>query len=119
MSYDLVFWKEATKSDLSAAKIFEELAEGRQVSHLAELPVDRIVGRLAKEFPGIVTDGGLTYWEGDERGMFEVDCSPQHVHICCRDLTDEDMNRIIDVAREFDCPLYDPQVDRRFDGKSA
>ena len=27
-------------------------------------------------------------------------------------------NRIIDVLDEFACPLYDPQVDERFDGRS-
>jgi hypothetical protein len=29
----------------------------------------------------------------------------------------EDMNRIIDIAAELKCPLYDPQEDRRFDGR--
>lgn len=57
-------------------------------------------------------------WEGGKRGMFELYSSAQHVHFCCR-LSGNDMNMLIDIAAEFDCPLYDPQEDRRFDGRVA
>ena len=58
----------------------------------------------------------LTFWEGSERGMFELYSSEQHVHLVCREMSEDDMNTLIDIAAKFDCPLYDPQVSMRFDG---
>jgi hypothetical protein len=34
-------------------------------------------------------------------------------------MSGDDMNILIDVAAEFDCPLYDPQEDERFDRRVA
>ncbi|MHC4479166.1 MAG: hypothetical protein ACYTF1_12480 [Planctomycetota bacterium] len=46
--------------------------------------------------------------------MFELYYSPHHFHFCCRQLITEHCNTLIEIMSEFDCPLYDPQVDQRF-----
>ena len=83
---------------------------------LETIATAEFVARIQQEFPGIVTEGGLTYWEGGERGLFEIYSSDQHVHVCCRGVSGNDMNTLIEIADEFDSRLYDPQAGRRFDG---
>jgi hypothetical protein len=34
-------------------------------------------------------------------------------------MSGDDMNTLIETAVEFECPLYDPQEDRRYDGRVA
>jgi hypothetical protein len=116
MSYDLTFWKQKPDCTAPPSSIYRELLDGRAVDGLETIPTDEFVARIHQHFPGITTDGGLTFWEGGRRGMFELYSSGQHVHLCCREMSGDDMNKFIDIAAEFDCPLYDPQDDRRFDG---
>lgn len=115
MSYDLTFWNQKRKLELPPARIYQELMAGRAVDGLEPISPDDFIARLRQNFPGITQDGGLVFWEGGQRGMFELHSSPQHVHICCRELSDADMNEIIEVAFGFGCRLYDPQIDERFD----
>ena len=119
MSYDLAFWKQKPACSASPSSIYGELLEGRAVDGLEFIPTAQFVARIHQRFPGITTDGGLTFWEGGKRGMFELYSSGQHVHFCCREMSADDMNTLIDVAAEFECPLYDPQEDKRFDGRAA
>jgi hypothetical protein len=95
------------------------LLDGRPVDCLETIPTAEFIARIRQHFPGVTTDGGLMVWEGGKRGLFETYSSDQHVHFCCREMAGDDMNTIIDVAAEFECPLYDPQEDRRFDGRVA
>jgi hypothetical protein len=114
MSYDLVFWKQTCDCTDRPAHIHRLLVEGEIPDGLEEIPVDRLLDRVREIFPGIISVGGLEFWEGEDRGMFEVSRSQRHVHFCCRGLVASEMNRLIEIAHEFDCPLYDPQVDTRF-----
>jgi hypothetical protein len=120
MSYDLAFWKQKPTCTASPSSIYGELLEGRAVDGLETIRTAEFVARIHQRFPGITTDGELTFWEGGgKRGMFELHSSDQHVHFCCRQMSGDDMNILIDVAAELECPLYDPQEDRRFDGRVA
>jgi hypothetical protein len=119
MSYDLTFWKQKPTCTMPPSHIYRELLDGRAIESLEAIPTAEFVTRIHQKFPGITTDGGLTFWEGGKRGMFELYSSAQHVHFCCREMSGDDMNIFIDVAAEFECPLYDPQEDRRFDGRVA
>ena len=116
MSYELVFWKQASDSADPPSRIYGLLLDGAVPNGLEEIPVENLLDRVRGAFPGVIEDGGLVFWEGGDRGMFEVSWSPRHVHFCCRGLEAEEMNRLIDIAHEFDCPLYDPQVDVRYTG---
>jgi hypothetical protein len=119
MSYDLTFWKQELTATQTPSHIYGELLEGRTVEGLETIETAEFTKLIHQRFPGIVTDGGLTFWEGGERGMFELHTSDQHVHIVCREMSGEDMNVLIEIASTFDCPLYDPQVDKRFDDQVA
>lgn len=116
MSYDLAFWKQKPDCKLPPAEIYRDLLEGRQVHGLTTIEREKFLLRVGEEFSGVVKDGGLVYWEGGKRGMFELHSSQQHVHFCCRQMSGDDMNALIDIAVKFDCRLYDPQEDRRYDG---
>lgn len=35
---------------------------------------------------------------------------------CGWDMLETELNKIIDLMDEFDCPFYDPQIETRFDG---
>lgn len=116
MSYDLTFWKQGPACSIQPSNIYRDLQDGSAVEGLEIIPTAAFLARIHQKFPGITEDDGPVFWEGGKRGMFELYSSDQHVHFCCRHLSGDDMNAIIDVAAEFDCPLYDPQEDRRFDG---
>ena len=114
MSYDLVFWKQASDCADPPSRIHGLLLDGVVPDGLAEIPVEKLLDRVRETFPGVIEGGGLVFWEGWDRGMFEVSWSRHHLHFCCRALGTDEMNRLIEIAHEFDCPLYDPQVDTRF-----
>jgi hypothetical protein len=116
MSYDLTFWVQKPTCTQVPSKIYSQLLEGRVVDGLDDIPTPELINRIRQLFPGITTDSGLTFWEGGERGMFELYSSDQHIHFCCRQMSSDDMNALIDVAAEFECRLYDPQEDKRYDG---
>jgi hypothetical protein len=116
MSYDLLFWRQRDGAG-RPAEIAATLSEGQPVAGLDELPIDEIVMRVNVHFP-LSISGGLTFWEGGADGMFELHRSAQHVHFCCRQLIGEHCNALIDIMAEFNCQLYDPQVDQRLDGST-
>ena len=119
MSYDLTFWKQKPTCRLPPSEIYGELMEGRAVDGLETIPTAEFIKRIRQRFPGMTTDGRSTFLEGGKRGMFELYSSDRHVHFCCREMSGDDMNTLVDTAAEFECPLYDPQEDRRFDGRVA
>jgi hypothetical protein len=119
MSYDLAFWKQKPTCTASPSSIYGDLLEGRAVDGLETIPTTEFITRVQERFLGISTDGGLTFWEGGKRGMFELCSSDQHVHFCCRQMSGDDMNILVDIAVAFDCRLYDPQTGKRYDGSAA
>jgi hypothetical protein len=129
MSYELVFWRDggtaAPPSAPSApVETYNRLCEGEHVAGLDELPIDDLLRDLLAEFPEAVRepngrDSEWIVWSGnDGRDIFEVTWSAQHVRFDCRHVDTDDMNRIIDVFLPYDCPLYDPQTDERYDSTS-
>lgn len=114
MSYDLAFWKQKPSCTTLPANIYRSLLDGSPVEGLEAIPTAEFVARVHRAFPGIVEDGALVFWEGGKRGFFEMYSSGQHIHFCCRQMSGEDMNAFIDIAADFQCPLYDPQDDKRY-----
>jgi hypothetical protein len=116
MSYDLAFWKQKPTCKTPPSSIYRSLLAGTAVDELEIIPTAKFVARIHQRFPGIVEDGGLVFWEGGKQGFFEMYSSDRHVHFCCREMPGEEMNAFIDIAAEFQCPLYDPQDDKRYGG---
>jgi hypothetical protein len=114
MSYDLVFWKQRAACLLPPSEVYRLLLDDMTPEGLEEIAVEAFLDRVREAFPGVVESGGLIFWEGGDCGMFEVHWSAHHVHFCCRELGVEEMNRLIELANDFGCALYDPQVDTRY-----
>lgn len=113
MSYDLNFWRQDTSVTRVPAETYADLCEEVPVQGLATLPIDKYLQRIKDTFPGCAASQTTVNWEGEE-GAFQVSWSEQHVRIDCYNLNPDAMNRLIDIGLEFDCPLYDPQVDQRY-----
>ena len=119
MSYDLTFWKQKPACVARPSTIYQQLLDRADVQDLETIPTIEFIARIERRFPGIVRDGSLVYWEGGERGMFEVYSSDQHLRFCCREMSAEEMSAIIEVADELEIPFYDPQDDVRYDAASG
>jgi hypothetical protein len=120
VSYDLVFWKSAGPAADPAAT-YDRLANREHAEGIEELPIEQFLHALAGAFPGSVREpNGSDEWQiwdaPDGSRGFETWWSPFHVETFCRGLTDDEMNRIIDVALSFHCRLFDPQTNERFEG---
>ena len=115
MSYDLNFWRHRTEFSAPPEQTYKQLCRGIEVDGLEDLPIVSFLDRIKEAFPEVEDGGGLLDGKG-EIGYFQVSWSPQHVRVDCYGLSGEDMNKFIEIAKEFGCPLYDPQVNTRFDG---
>lgn len=118
MSYDLNFWKQRPGVELDPQSIYERLSDGSQVDGLEDLPIGSIVERIAAEFAHGWERLGQQDWDSS-RGSFQIFTTPQFFRIDCYGMEGEDMNRFIDIAQEFGCPLFDPQTGVRYDPDDA
>lgn len=114
MSYDLNFWKYKPGVVLDHQRTYERLSDGQTVEGLEDLPVDRMLSRIGDVF-GDWAKLSPDTWEG-KKGLFQILVTEQFFRVDCYGMEGEDMNQVIDVATEFGCPLYDPQVGVRYDG---
>ena len=54
------------------------------------------------------------YFENSDEA-FQLMITKQFVRVDCYNLTEYNMNRIIDIMLKYECPLYDAAIDVRFD----
>jgi hypothetical protein len=116
MSYDLTFWRYRPGVRLDHQKVYEELRDGNAVEGLEDLPIDAFLKRVEVRFADWERLDDLTF-EGGGRGGFQLYTTPQLFRVDCYGMDGVDMNKFIDIAHEFGCPLYDPQVGKRFEGE--
>ncbi len=117
MSYELIFWRQRPGAALDPYETYTALNDGKVVNGLMTLPIGDIVDAVTETFVGAVRErNGPQEWVvWDHEGkVLEMTWSSQHLRFDCRTLTGPEMNRVIDVAASFDCPLYDPQTGERF-----
>lgn len=120
MSYELIFWDQPPQFDVAPIDVYSSLNDGDYVPGLVDLPVDAILGRVLGEFPGARREpnGPSSEWVDwsslDGQLGFQVEWSGQHLRVDCRPLEHEVANRLIDIAAEFGCALFDPQTGERF-----
>jgi hypothetical protein len=120
VSYDLAFWQQHDSEARSPRELYELFLARQPVAGIPELPIEAFLSRLMQTFPSAVREpNGETEWldwsSSDARSSFQIEWTSQCVWAFLRPLIEDDANRIIDVANEFDCPLYDPQKNERFD----
>lgn len=117
MSYDLNFWKYKEGVYLDNQSVYEQVSEEQIIEGLEDLPIENIAKDIANAFKDWNQISDDTFENPKGKGAFQIMTTPQFVRIDCYGMGGEDMNRFIDVMLEYDCPLYDPQVPQRFDGK--
>jgi hypothetical protein len=114
MSYDLNFWKYKHGIVLEHQSVYERLSDGEYVEGLEVLPIDQLIASIEKVFSKSWKKVDDLSWESSQ-GSFQLFTTEQFLRIDCYGLAGEDMNVFIDIASEFGCPLYDPQVGQRFE----
>ena len=120
MSYDLNFWKYKKDVYLNNQEVYEKFSEEESVNvdGLENLPIEDIIVDVNKEFADWKIDRD-SYENTKGKGIFQIYTTPQYVRFDCYGMQGQDMNRIIDIMDKYECPLYDPQVPKRYDGKET
>jgi len=98
------------ESSLNHQNVYEHLSNGETVDGLEPLPISEILAAVKSVFSTGWEHPDEESWEGGDRGAFQIFTTPQFFRFDRYGMEDEDMNRLIEVAKNFGCPLYDPQV---------
>jgi hypothetical protein len=119
MSYELVFWRQATMMTQSSKTTYESLKSDHAVEGLSDLPIDEVLSDITSMFPNSQreSDGSeewIRWLSADEEDSFRVTWSSQHFRVECHHLPLEQVNCLVKIGEKFSCPLYDPQTGERF-----
>jgi hypothetical protein len=119
VSYDLVFWKQDKSEERLPRAIYESFLESQRVTGIPNLPIEALMARLLETFPSAVReshdgDEWLVWISADRPSSFQIVSRPQCVWASLRPFDGDRANRVIEVANEFGCALYDPQTEQRF-----
>jgi len=115
MSYDLYFWKYKPGVVMDHQSACQRLTDGEQVEGIQQIPIDSITARIKAVFStGWDQLDSKTYTSN--KGAFQLSTSTQFFCAHCNGLPSDDMNRLIEIAAEFGCSLFDPQVGTRYNG---
>jgi hypothetical protein len=106
MGYVLLFWNAGPGVKLQAAEIAREVTWGEEVEGLIDLPVREIIDRLKAAFPQHEERSGLLIGR-TPGGSFEATWTWQFVRAECRDMSDDDRERLIEAVGY---PAFDPQL---------
>jgi hypothetical protein len=118
MSYDLDFWKYKKETYLDHQDTYEKCSNEEIVEGLEDLPIDAIIADIQQEFMNWqMKESDIDFENPEGKGAFQIFSTKQFVRFDCYGMEGEDMNKIIEVMNKYDCPLYDPQVPKRYDGK--
>jgi len=117
MGRQLAFWKYDEGIYLDNKKVYETACiEGISIDGLSILPVEDILSKVNEMFKDY--DQLDEYNYEDSKGSFTIFVTKQVVMFDCSfDLPEAELNKIIDIMMEYDCPFYDPQIEIRFDGR--
>ena len=115
MSVDLNFWKYKQGISLNHQDVYQAACcNGEIIKGLRELPIADIIARIKEVFSHWNYQQENTF-ESDGTGAFEIFTTSQIIRFDCYGMDANDMNRLIDIMLKFGCPLYDPQINTRFD----
>ncbi len=116
MGMHLAFWKYKKDVYLDNQAVYENACcQEKIMEGLENLPVDEIINKVSDVFSSWEKLDKYNY--ESKAGGFSVCTTEQTVLFDCSGICYEDLNKIIDIMLEYDCPYYDPQISVRFDGK--
>ncbi len=114
MARDLSFWRNTESLELENKEIYSLLSDGKIVKGIGNLPTDKILSDIKQAFSGWLNNDNVYFESGDE--TFEIMITEQFVRFDCYSVSEYNMNKIIDIMLEYECPLYDSAIDVRFEG---
>lgn len=114
MSYELDFWRCAPGVKLDHEQVCRQLCDGVTVDGLDRLPIEALLTRIKEVFADWEKLDDVTF-DGGDRGGFQLYTTPQFFRVDCCGMNGDDINKFIEIANEFGCSLFDPQVGKRYD----
>jgi len=116
MGRQLVFWKYEDGVYLDNQNVYEMICDEEGIDGLEDISKEDVLDRIKTEFSDY--DELDEYNYESSMGSFTVNFTEQSVLFdCSYSLPETELNKMIDIMAEFDCPLYDPQIATRFDGQ--
>ena len=115
MARDFGFWKEKQDVQRKNSDIYNDLSNGKYLDYINEIPLEHILQDIVCEFAEWNRSADFYFEKQSE--AFELYLTKQFVRVDCYSMTEQNINKIIDVLLKYDCPLYDAAIDVRFDGK--
>lgn len=123
MSYDLYFWRQSKVCDESPSEIMKKLIEEEIVECVEIMPIDEIIFKIKKTFQEIhenkTNNPNLPIqliWDSPtDDSCFLLSWSNKYLAVEGHGVDGEIFNTIIDVMALYNCPLYDPQTDTRYE----
>ena len=117
MSRPLAFGKYENGGYLDNQKVYEEVCcDEKRLEGLSALPIESIISKVGEVFADYDKLDDRNYESGN--GGFSISTTEQSVLFDCGwSMPETELNKIIDIMLEYDCPLYDPQIETRFDGR--
>ena len=117
MGRQLVFWKYEEGVYLDNQVVYKKICNQEEINGLSELSIDEILKKTNLVFSGYNKLDNYNF--ESEKGSFTIYTTKQSlIFDCSFELPETELNKIIDIMLEFECPFYDPQIEIRFDGKS-
>lgn len=113
MARDLSFWRNTENLELENKEIYSLLSDGKIVKGIENLPTDKILSDIKQVFSDWLNNNDIYFESGDE--TFEIMITEQFVRFDCYSMSEYNMNKIIDIMLEYECPLYDSVIDVRFE----
>jgi hypothetical protein len=116
MPYTLAFGRdgEGDNGTSDPGATYDALCDGADVHGLAELSIEKIQQKFYDAFDSIIPRIDDVAWESSA-DMFMLEPGRKHVFVVSGHSTNTDhYNTMIDIMKEFGCPLYDPQTGTRY-----
>lgn len=113
MARDLSFWKKKENIHIINRKVYEELSKGNYLDCVYEIPSEKILQDIKYEFADWEQLNSSCFENNHE--SFQLYITKQFFRVDCYSMTEQNINRIIDILLRYDCPLYDASIDVRFD----
>jgi hypothetical protein len=115
VSDDIMFWRGTPSAPIPISGVYSRLSEGQAVDGLEQLPTETIIDRIRDVYPESERTGAIIDCAGEE-GSFQVSWSSQHIRIDSYGLPREEINRLMSIVQAFGCVMFDPSINRLFDG---
>lgn len=113
--YELIFWKYADEIYMNHHLVYEAILEGKTVDGLAEIPVITICNRIQNLFSDWEKVDDESWKNAKTNAAFQIKTTAQSMIINCFGTNGKDMDKLVSILEEFQCPLYDPQIPMRYD----